>query len=113
MIRLRRKNQRGQILVLFVIALVAMFAMLGLLFDGGQALALRRQLQNAGDAGALAAANVIVQSGAGAGCSATYTPGSTPGAARSTLVTAAQNAVHASLPNLPNANIDVSCVDGW
>jgi hypothetical protein len=111
MIRLRREDQPGQILVLFVIALVAMFAMLGLLFDGGQALALRRQLQDAGDAGALAAANVIVQSGAGAGCSATAGP--PVGAARSNLVTAAQNAVHASLPNLANANIDVSCVDGW
>lgn len=107
----QRQGKAGQILVLFVVALVAMFAMLGLLFDGGQALALRRQLQDAGDAGALAAANVIVQTGASAGCSATA--GSPPGAARSTLITAAQDKVHASLPNLPNANIDVSCPDGW
>jgi Flp pilus assembly protein TadG len=113
MIRSRRKDQPGQILVLFVIALVAIFAMLGLLFDGGQALALRRQLQNAGDAGALAAANGIVQTGTGAGCSATYTTGSPPGDARSTLKKAAQDAVHASLPNLPNSSIDVTCPDNW
>jgi Flp pilus assembly protein TadG len=111
MMRSRRQDQPGQILVLFVLALVAMIAMLGLLLDGGQALALRRQLQDAGDAGALAAANVLVQSGANAGCSATTGP--PPGTARSSIVTAAQNAVHASLPNLPNASIDVTCVDGW
>jgi Flp pilus assembly protein TadG len=111
MLHSRRKDQPGQILVLFVLALVAMFAMLGLLLDGGQALALRRQLQNAGDAAALAGANAIVQSGAGAGCSATAGP--PPGAARAAIVTAAQTAVHASLPNLPNASIDVSCPDGY
>jgi hypothetical protein len=111
MIRSRRKDQPGQILVLFVLALVAMFAMLGLLLDGGQALALRRQLQNAGDAAALAAANAIVQAGATAGCSATAGP--PPGAPRAAIVTAAQTAVHASLPNLPNSSIDVTCPDGY
>jgi hypothetical protein len=111
MVRSRRKDQPGQILVLFVLALVAMFAMLGLLLDGGQALALRRQLQNAGDAAALAAANAIVQSGATAGCSATAGP--PPGTPRAAIVTAAQTAVHASLPNLPNSSIDVTCPDGY
>jgi hypothetical protein len=110
MIRSRHKEQPGQILVLFVLALVAMFAMLGLLLDGGQALALRRQLQNAGDAAALAAANAIVQSGATAGCSTTASP---PGAPRFAIVTAAQTAVHASLPNLPNSSIDVTCPNGY
>jgi hypothetical protein len=111
MMRSRRKDQPGQILVLFVLALVAMFAMLGLLLDGGQALAIRRQLQNAGDAAALAGANAIVQSGASAGCSATAGP--PPGAPRAAIVTAAQTAVHSSLPNLPNSSIDVTCPDGY
>jgi hypothetical protein len=102
-----RNGQSGQIMVLFVIALVAMLAMAGLLFDGGQALALRRQLQDAGDAAALAAANVI-QSGTPRGCSATAGP--PPGSPRAVVVTAAQDAVHASLPNFPNANISVTCV---
>jgi Flp pilus assembly protein TadG len=111
MIRSRRNGQHGQILVLFVVALVAMFAMLGLLMDGGHALALRRQLQDAGDAAALAAANGLVQSGATAGCSATGAP--TPGSPRSAVVTAARDAVHASLPNIPDANITVTCPAGW
>jgi Flp pilus assembly protein TadG len=106
-----RTRRQGQILVLFVIALAAMIAMLGLLFDGGQAVALRRQLQNAGDAAALAAANGLIQSGPGAGCSATAGP--PPGAARPAIVAAAQAAVHASLPNLPNSAIDVTCPGGW
>ena len=57
----RRRNRRepGQVIVLFVLSLVAMFAMAALLFDGGRALALRRQFQNAGDAAAIAASNVI------------------------------------------------------
>src|SRR5258706_2664951 len=102
-----RNGQSGQIMILFVIALVAMLAMAGLLFDGGQALALRRQLQDAGDAAALAAANVI-QSGSPRGCSATAGP--PPGAPRAAVVTAAQDAVHVSLPNFPNASISVTCV---
>jgi hypothetical protein len=109
--RSRRKDQPGQILVLFVLALVAMIGMLGLLFDGGHALALRRQLQDAGDAAALAAANAIAPSGPNAGCSATSLP--SPGSPRASIVLAAQTAVHASLSNLPNANIDVTCPGGW
>lgn len=107
----RRNRQSGQILVLFVVTLVAMIGMLGLLVDGGHALALRRQLQDAGDAGALGAANAIAQSGSSTGCSATAGP--PPGDARASIVQAAQNAVHASLPSLANANILVSCPDGW
>jgi Flp pilus assembly protein TadG len=107
----RRKDQPGQILVLFVLALVAMIGMLGLLLDGGQALALRRQLQNAGDAAALAGANVIVATGATAGCSATAGP--PPGAPRAAVVDAARAAVHASMPSIPNSSIDVTCPGGW
>jgi hypothetical protein len=111
MIRSRRTDQPGQILVLFVISLVAIFAMLGLLMDGGQALALRRQLQNAGDTAALTAANALIQSGPNAGCSATAGP--PPGAARAAIVTAAQTAVHANLPGIPNSAIQVTCPSGW
>jgi hypothetical protein len=109
--RSTRPRQRGQIIVLFVVALVAMFAMLGLLLDGGHALTIRRQYQDAGDAAALSAANGLVQSGVNAGCSATAGP--PPGAARSAVVTAARNAVHAILPNVPDADISVTCPGGW
>jgi Flp pilus assembly protein TadG len=110
MTRSRRRDQRGQILVLFVVSLVAMFAMLGLLLDGGHALALRRQLQDAGDAAALVAVNGITSSGATPGCSAT--PGPPVGAPYATIISAARAAVHVSLPNVPDANIVVTCVEG-
>ncbi len=103
-------GQRGQILVLFTFVLVAILAMLGLLFDGGSALTLKRQFQNAGDAAALAGANII-QSLATRGCSATAGP--PPGAPQSAVVTAVQNAVHLSLPSVPNSNIAVTCPNGW
>jgi Flp pilus assembly protein TadG len=111
MLRPTRERQAGQILVLFVIALVAMFSMLGLLLDGGHALAIRRQYQDAGDAAALSAANGLVQSGASAGCSATAGP--PPGSPRASVIAAARTAVHASLPNVPDANIVVTCPGGW
>jgi Flp pilus assembly protein TadG len=111
MLRPTRERKTGQILVLFVIALVAMFSMLGLLLDGGHALAIRRQYQDAGDAAALSAANGLVQSGASAGCSATAGP--PPGSPRPEVVAAARAAVRASLPNFPYANIVVTCPGGW
>ncbi|TMQ11096.1 MAG: hypothetical protein E6J91_24235, partial [Deltaproteobacteria bacterium] len=110
MLRPTRERQTGQILVLFVIALVAMFSMLGLLLDGGHALAIRRQYQDAGDAAALSAANGLVQSGASSGCSATAGP--PVGSPRASVIAAARAAVHASLPNVPDANIVVTCATG-
>jgi hypothetical protein len=106
----RRDDSSGQILVLFTLALVALLAMLGLLFDGGNALALRRQLQNAGDAGALAAANMI-QGTLPRGCSATEGP--PPGAPQAAIVDAARVGVRASLPWIADADITVTCPDGW
>ena len=54
-----RDRQRGQILVLFTLALVAMIAMVGLVIDGGAAYAQRRAQQNAADLAALAGANAL------------------------------------------------------
>jgi hypothetical protein len=105
-----RRRDEGQVLVLFVISLVAVFAMAALLFDGAGVLAKKRQVQNAGDGAALAAANVI-QSGSPKGCSATSGP--PPGAPRAAVVSAAQAAVAANLPGFPTAGIHVTCPDGW
>jgi Tfp pilus assembly protein PilX len=55
---------RGQVLVIFGLALTAMMAMAGLLMDGGMAWANRRQAQAAADTAALAAAQAAAQ-GAG------------------------------------------------
>lgn len=108
--RPRDRRNDGQILVIFVLALVAMFAMASLLFDGGNALVLKRKLQDAGDAAALAAANVI-QSGTTRGCSTNAGP--PPGLPRAEIVTAAQNAVTAALPGFDVSKIVVTCPDGW
>jgi len=54
------RDQRGQILVIFALALVAITAMVGLILDGGSAFAQRRAEQNAADLAALAAANDLI-----------------------------------------------------
>lgn len=56
----RRPRQRGQILVLFVLGLVAMVAGVGLVIDGGFAFAQRRAEQNAADLAAFAGANALL-----------------------------------------------------
>ena len=53
-------RQRGQILVLFVLALVAVVAGVGLVIDGGFAFAQRRSEQNAADLAAFAGANALL-----------------------------------------------------
>ena len=104
------RRARGQILVVFALGMVVLLLMAGLVLDGAQALVLRRQLQDAGDAAALAAANVI-QSGSPRGCSAT--PGSPPGAPRAEATAAAVASVQANIPGKPASSIHVTCADGW
>lgn len=75
-----RDRQRGQILVLFTLALVAIISMVGLVLDGGGAFAQRRDEQNAADLGALAGANAYMNT---SGSVATKT-----GAARAAAIAA-------------------------
>jgi len=63
MFRFRRRDERGQILVLFALGLVAIIAMVGLVLDGGSTFAQRRAEQNAADLAALAAANTYLLTG--------------------------------------------------
>ena len=56
----RPRAERGQILVIFVLALVAIIAGVGLVIDGGFAFAQRRAEQNAADLGAFAGANALL-----------------------------------------------------
>lgn len=56
----RASTERGQILILFALALVAIIGMVGLVLDGGGAFAQRRTEQNAADVAALAAANDLI-----------------------------------------------------
>ena len=56
----KRDDERGQILVIFGVALVAIVAMVGLVLDGGSAFAQRRSQQNASDLAAMAGANTYL-----------------------------------------------------
>lgn len=104
------RAQRGQIVVLFVLALLAILAMSALLFDGAYAYVERRKLQDAGDAAALAAANVI-QSGSPKACSATNGP--PPGAPRAEVKNAALASIAANLPGFSASNVTVTCPNAW
>ena len=108
MARSRRRDERGQIIVLFVLSLAAIFAMASLLFDGAQALVQRRLQQNASDTAALQAANLLQSL---KGCSATSGP--PPGSPRAAVSAAAVAAVQAAIPGTPTSAIHVSCPDGW
>ena len=55
-----RTDERGQIIVIFALGLVAMIAMVGLVLDGGSAFAQRRDEQGAADLASLAGANAFV-----------------------------------------------------
>ncbi len=54
-----RAGQRGQMIALFGISLVAIILLVGLVIDGGTALVHRREAQNASDFAAMAGARVV------------------------------------------------------
>src|SRR3954453_10047694 len=56
-----RGTQRGQMIALFALASTAAILMVGLVIDGGFALAQRRESQNASDFAALAGARVVAE----------------------------------------------------
>jgi Flp pilus assembly protein TadG len=58
--RSSRRDPRGQILIVFLLAIVAIVAAVGLVIDGGFAFAQRRAEQNAADLAALAGANALL-----------------------------------------------------
>jgi Flp pilus assembly protein TadG len=54
------RHERGQLVVIFAVALVTVVVMVGLVLDGGSAFAQRRSQQNAADLAALAGANAYL-----------------------------------------------------
>jgi hypothetical protein len=60
---LRRKSQSGQSLIILAVSFVVLLGFSGLAIDGGILYSDRRHAQNAADAGALAGALAILQSG--------------------------------------------------
>ena len=99
------KGEEGVVVVLFSLFLIVLLAFGALVYTGAQALVLRRQLQNAGDAAALAAANLLISY---EGCSGSGN-GGTP---RSEIVTAAKNAVSTNFPGFDLTKVIVSCPAG-
>jgi hypothetical protein len=61
--RTSRARERGQVLVIFVLSLVALMGAAGLAVDMGRFYSERRFLQNAADAAVLAAANALIRGG--------------------------------------------------
>lgn len=106
----RPASERGQVLVIFAVAFVAIIMMLALLFDGARGLVLRRELQSASDAAALAGAN-IVQGITPRGCSATAGP--PPGAPQASVVAAVKASVAANLPDFDPETVVVTCPADW
>jgi hypothetical protein len=102
----RDDREDGQILVLFALSLVVILAFGSLLFTGANALVIRRQLQNAGDAAALAAANQLLYLN---GCSAS----GSGGAPRAALVTAAKNSVATNVSGYNASDVTVTCPTGY
>ena len=74
----RRRAEHGQVLVLFVLALVGLLAMTGLVVDGGNAWAQQRQTQNAADSAAEAGTVILAQWYAGASAPNTSYAGTCP-----------------------------------
>jgi Flp pilus assembly protein TadG len=60
-VRRRRQQDRGQVIVIFALSLVALMAIAGLAFDIGRFYSEKRFLQNAADSGALAIANALIR----------------------------------------------------
>lgn len=58
-----RSNERGQVLVLFALALVAIVAMTGLVLDGGSVFVQRRGMQNVADSAAMSAGYAYAMGG--------------------------------------------------
>ena len=77
--RANRGAQRGQVIVLFALSVVAMTAMAGLLIDGAMAWAQQRQAQAAADTAALAAAAEATYGDSGTLASAAQDVASTNG----------------------------------
>ena len=101
-----REGEQGVVVVMFALSLVVLLALGALLYTGAQGLVLRRQLQNAGDAAALGAANLLIVL---EGCSAS----GEGGPPRDDIVAAARASVAENMPNYPAEDVGVVCPTGY
>jgi Putative Flp pilus-assembly TadE/G-like len=98
---------RGQVLVIVAVAFTAMMALLAVLFDGANGMVTRRDMQDAGDAAALAGANVV-HVGTPRGC-ATVAGGTMP---RASIVQAVHDSLAINLPWYDVNTASVTCPAG-
>ena len=106
MMRTSTTEPRGQVVVIVAVAFTVMLALLAVLFDGANGMVTRREMQDAGDAAAISASNVI-QVGNPRGCSAV--PGGPP---RASVAQAARDSLAANLPWFDASTAVISCVGG-
>jgi hypothetical protein len=107
----QRERQTGQILPLFVLSMLVILSIGALVLDGANILVTRRHLQNAGDAAALAGANLVQKTGAGSVCSTVSS--SPPGAPRADIIAAVNASLANNWSSLTSSNITISCATGW
>src|SRR3954465_12122622 len=100
-----RQRQSGQILPLFALAMIVILSIGALVLDGASMLVTRRHLQNAGDAAALAGANLIQKSGSGSVCSTT----AGPGAPTAAIIAAVNASLASNYSALTSSNITITC----
>lgn len=103
----RTSDPRGQVVVIVAVAFTIMLAMLALLFDGANGMVTRREMQDAGDAAAIAGANVV-HVGTPRGCAAT--PGGSP---RSSVATAVRSSLAENLSWFDANSAVISCPTGY
>ena len=98
---------RGQVIVIVAVAFTVMLALLAVLFDGANGMVTRREMQDAGDAAAMSAANVV-QVGNPRGCSAVA-----GGPPRASVAQAARDSLAANLPWFDASTAVISCPAGY
>jgi hypothetical protein len=98
---------RGQVIVIVALVFTAMLALLAILFDGANGMVTRRDMQDAGDAAALAGANLI-HVGSPRGGSAT--PGGSP---RATVAQATRDSLVTNLPWFDPTTAVITCPAGY
>lgn len=105
--RTSTSEPRGQVVVIVAVAFTVMLALLAVLFDGANGMVTRREMQDAGDAAAISAANVI-QVGNPRGCSAVA-----GGAPRASVAQAARDSLAANLDWFDASTAVITCPAGY
>jgi len=105
--RTSTSEPRGQVVVIVAVAFTVMLALLAILFDGANGMVTRREMQDAGDAAAISASNLI-QVGNPRGCSAVA-----GGPPRASVAQAARDSLAANLDWFDASTAVITCPAGY